>query len=626
MRSPSPSESGRQKAVTKQAKPLAPVVSSRDQEMRVVSVTDFLGATGGEPLTLEPLAVLSPRREPYHVLIYQPDGTIHASASRIGHVNGAQELSKYVGMLQEAISRRAQLVVAPEYSVPWLIFDRIAKGDLRPPPACLWALGFESITPDQLDALRTGLATEPGVALLYEGISPEQRVQKTFLNPLVYVFWTSNRSGDEVLCILVQFKTVPCSDDDHVELRQMCLGTTVYKFSQGHPTVHLLGLICSDAFEFRDEDVDTHCADVLLLHIQLNKAPAHRVYAAYRARFCAVATANNAEILCVNWSAGVRFEGSAAAFNEIAGSAWYVSPRAGQVSDEDVNDQHHQGIYYSLLDKRWHVFYLNYSAHLVVIEKQPVYATGPQVLAPRLAPKLRARCAWIEEARQWGPVLADDGFDAFIADFGPLAETLPALRRENPLAVERALELLGGTDGSPSDWYALKHLRSVHVADEESMRRLTVCQETNRNRAGVFYRRERMKKARVAIQLPDGTLNWPKGAVDLSGGYVFRWHAERPHCNIEPLAGSGEPATLVLLGDEPGADELSNVFAKLSRSLRTEAALRSIDEDINQDKALDRLCIVYNRAMKFECYQVAGSHSISEPMNDGEDDIARGDL
>src|SRR5688572_18036998 len=100
-----------------------------------------------DPLRLQPLAVLDPRREPYQALLCQPGGTIRASDDRIGNADQAAAAEMYLALLQEAVTRQSQLVVTPEYSVPWSVMNQIARGPLRPPMGALWALGFESITP-----------------------------------------------------------------------------------------------------------------------------------------------------------------------------------------------------------------------------------------------------------------------------------------------------------------------------------------------------------------------------------------------------------------------------------------------------------------------------------------------
>lgn len=576
------------------------------------------------PLRMHPLAVLDPRREPYQALLCQPEGTIHASRARIGNVDQAGAARMHLALLQEAIDRQSQLVVTPEYSVPWAVVDQIARGPLRPPMGALWALGCESITPADLEALRRALGND--VRLLHEPIDQQQRVQRSFIDPLLYIFWARTQADVPVLCLLVQFKTVPCRDDDHVELLALYLGQDVYRFRNDPPSIQLLGIVCSDAFELNDATVDANCRDTVLLHIQLNQYPGNPVYAAYRSRMYAVASNNNVEVLSLNWAAGVRVEGAAAVWNEIAGSAWYVSPSAGQVDDPDVNRLHPEGIYYSLVDKRWHGFYLNHSPHFIVLEKKRVFSNGPQVLAPQLAPRVVARRAWNEATGSWIDATADDGFSAFLQPYAPLDATLPAMCLQDPLAVERALELLEGTDGSPSDWYTLRRLVALRVADEESLRRVTVSQETNRFRAGVGFRRERARKAMIAVGLPAQPIDWPRGAVDLAGGFRFRWALVDPHCNVEPLNGDRGPATLVFLGDEPDEDALSNIYAKLGKALRADAALKRAagTSAVDASQAADRLCVVYRRNNVLQAHRPPGSASITEPVTGGEDDIARG--
>src|SRR5271154_3336306 len=124
--------------------------------MQIVDVEQFL-AQQDVANTLRPfsVAVLHPRREPYQALLRQPQGTIHASHNRIGNSDSAASAPMYLALLQEAITRQSHLVVTPEYSVPWRIFDEIARGPLRPPMGSLWALGFESITPADLETLGT---------------------------------------------------------------------------------------------------------------------------------------------------------------------------------------------------------------------------------------------------------------------------------------------------------------------------------------------------------------------------------------------------------------------------------------------------------------------------------------
>jgi hypothetical protein len=379
--------------------------------MLIAGVDHLLAASenAADRLRMQPLLALEPRREPYFALLCQPHGTIHASTARIGNSDSESVQPMYRGFLNRAVERQAQLVVAPEYSIPWAILTEVIAGHLRPPNGSLWALGFESITPDVLEAIGADLAGRQDLRLIHEPFDPIQRVQKVFIDPLVYLFWSKDALDRDVLCILVQFKTVVSRDADHVELTSLYLGTRVYKFNDLSEHVSLIGLICSDAFEFTNALVDEHHPNLLILHIQLNQRPGHIDYAAYRLRLFSVASNSNVEVVCLNWAAQVVAEGNGAApWNAIAGSAWYVAPRNVDVDDGAVDELHASGVYYSLVGRRWHGFYLNFAPHSILLRKQRVFATGPQALVQRMEPQVVERVAWDSQQAAWINAAAND--------------------------------------------------------------------------------------------------------------------------------------------------------------------------------------------------------------------------
>jgi hypothetical protein len=596
--------------------------------MNVVEVDQLLVQhhDAADPLRMKRLRALEPRPEPYFALLCQPHGTIHASVGRIGNSDQQAVLPMYRAFLGDAVGRQAQLVVTPEYSVPWTIIREIVNGASRPPHGSLWALGCESIAPAELDVLRHDMDGNAGVRLIHEDFDPQKRAQTAFVDPLVFVFWGIDSTDADVLCLLIQFKTVVSRDPDHVELQSLYRGTSVYKFTAQAGDVSLLALICSDAFEFTNALVDEHCANLLLLHIQLNQRPGYIDYAAYRSRLFSVASNNYVEVICLNWAANVLFEGNAAPWNPIAGSAWYVAPRGVKVADADVNQLHHDGVYYSVVGERWNVFYLNYAPHWVLFRKRPVFAAGPQVLDPRVPPQVVDRRTWDAPHGTWATVTADDGFGTFLQQYAPLPATLPQLCGKNPLAVERALELLEGPDGQVSDWYTLKELRALRVAEEESICLVTVSQETDNARPGVAFRRQRARRAQTAATIPGQAVLWPTPVLDLAPGFRYRWAGAEPHSNVEPLAG-GRPAAFIYLGEDPEEDRLANVHAKLSKARQIHAYTASIEAGLDPSDAVslaqDRLCVVCttNHALRF--YRPPGYSSITDPAGAQLDDIAR---
>jgi hypothetical protein len=282
-------------------------------------------------------------------------------------------------------------------------------------------------------------------------------------------------------------------------------------------------------------------------------------------------------------------------------------------------------MYYRVVAGRWHVFYLNYSPHSLLLRKQRVFATGPQVLVQAIPPVVVARRSWNEQRGTWTAAIADDGFGGFIQQYGPLPATLPQLCMQNPLAVERALELLEGPQAGVSDWYDLKHLSALRVAEEESIRRVTVSQESDQGRQGVVFRRARARRAQTAATVPDQAVTWPKSVNDLAAGFRYRWTESDPHSNVEPLAG-GQPAAFVYLGEDPEADSVANMYARIRRARQLHAATEAVNAGIDPSEAItiaqDRLCVVYreNHALRF--YRPPGYASISDPSGAQADDIA----
>jgi hypothetical protein len=583
------------------------------------------------PLTIEPLLALEPRPEPYVAMLCQHHGTIQATPQRIGNLDSAGTAQRFVSFLRRAAELHADLALTPEYSVPWTVIEEVASGHLLPPTGALWALGFESITPRELEALRARLANaaQP-TRLLHEPFDPREVAQKKFVDPLVYIFWARDRQGTGVLCVLVQFKTRPSRDPQHVETDNLYLGHSVYKFNARANKIALLGLMCSDAFGFTDL-VNAHHNDLLVIHLQLNQRPAHGDYAAYRQRLYQVASNSRIEIVCLNWAVNVMADGEVEPWNRIAGSAWYLTPNSIKPTDNDIDQLHRAGLYYSIAGQRWHGFYLHYEPHYLVVRKQRLRIEGPQALAQRLLPEVIGRNGWDESTRAWVPKPADDGFTSFVRSYSPLDTSLPALNTESPLAVERALELLAGPMGSAETWHSLSQLDVLRVAEEESLRRVTVSQETDPTRGGVVYRTTRTRHAQTAIRFPAEALAWLPSVADLSGGFRFRWSMTAPHNNVEPTNTGRGPATLVYLGENPEQATIVQMYSKLRtalirHALDVAAGNSGVRPDFNAEakRAEDRLCIVFRRDGHLQVFRPADYVSYTEPANLSPTDITGG--
>ena len=197
---------------------------------------------------------------------------------------------------------------------------------------------------------------------------------------------------------------------------------------------------------------------------------------------------------------------------------------------------------------------------------------------------------------------------------------------ESPLAVERALELLEGPRGNPTSWYTTSELQSLQVADEESIRRVTVHQEIAVHRPGVIFRKRRLQRAQAAVTLPGQQVPWPSSVGDLEKGFKFKWHTKSPHHNVIPSVGQRGSATLMYLDEESDDDQVDAMYRKLADGLMKHAINQAMQDGLDQNEALarskERLCIVFRRG---HSYHTRGAdNDITQPADKLPLDIAGG--
>lgn len=598
----------------------------------IVEVEEILGQQP-RPLTLTALQALNPTREPYRVMLLQPSGVIEANEIRVGHADAALGHTLCSNFLSIAIQTHSDLTVAPEYCVPWSVVHEIIEGRYRPPVGALWVLGCESISPTEIQALAERCNADGRCAFHHETLDPRQVVQKRYVDPLLYVFWTKDSDGQPVLFLLTQFKTVACRDYRDVEQTSLCVGQQVYVFNRGLDRMGLLSIICSDAFDFCGH-VDQAHLNCLLIHIQLNPKPAHGDYAAYRARLCAVGTNSHVELLCLNWAQNIREVkgvGKYVEWKNIAGSAWYAPPTKFGCDDGLIDELHRRGLYYNVLAQRWHSFFLNFEGQVLQLQKQKLLFLGEQALVPKNFVAVEDRWTWNEGLNSWeAGAIAHDGFAIVLIGYNAIAGPLQHVAQESPLAVERAIEILVGPRGNPTTWYAVNELDALHLdLDEESIRRVTVHQEFEPSRPGVAYRRRRLQRAHDAIGLAQSDVPWPAPVRDLADGFQFAWRREAPHHNVDPVAGVRGSAALVYLADQADDAEIDTTHQKLRQALVNHALNDAVRRGINGEgladaivRAQDRLCVVFRRDNHYMARGPDGTNLIDIPAGASPVDFA----
>lgn len=598
----------------------------------IVDVEDVLRQRP-QPLALCRLQALSTAREPYRTVLLQPTGVIEANEARVGHADVAHGHALCSGFISNAVQVHADLAVAPEYCVPWTVVDEIIAGRYRPPVGALWALGCESISPAEIQALAERCNLGEQCAFHHEPLDPRQVAQKRYVDPLLYVFWAEDANGQTVLFLLAQFKTVACRDYRDIEQTSLCVGQAVYAFNRGAGKMSLLSIICSDAFDFSGL-VDQAHLNCLLIHIQLNPKPAHADYAAYRARLCAVGTNSHVELLCLNWAQNIREakgDGKFVEWKNVAGSAWYAPPAKFGAEDGLIDELHRGGLYYSLLAQRWHSFFLNYEGQILQLQKQKLFFLGEQALVPKNFVAVEERWTWTSDTNVWeAGAIARDGFAVALVSYRAIAGPLQQASQVSPLAVERAIEILVGPSGNPTTWYAVNELEALQLdRDEESIRRVTVHQELELTRPGVAYRRRRLQRAQDAIGLIQSDVPWPAPVRDLSDGFHFAWRREAPHHNVEPVTGARGSAALVYLSDQADDAEIDSVHQKLRQAIVGHALSAAVRDGKNGEeladaivRAQDRLCVVFRRDNRYGARGPQGTNLIDIPAGASPVDFA----
>jgi hypothetical protein len=121
----------------------------------------------------------------YTLLAHQPLGRIRIADTSIGHADGSEAYLRGRALLDlvNSLDSQPDLLVSPEYSIPWeALLDAIESG-VVPSEGKLWALGCESLPIGRLDAIRQRLGER--AVVLDDDVSPSARTTQQYRNPLV---------------------------------------------------------------------------------------------------------------------------------------------------------------------------------------------------------------------------------------------------------------------------------------------------------------------------------------------------------------------------------------------------------------------------------------------------------
>lgn len=336
-------------------------------------------------LELIPLEILNDNGAISSTALYQPKGDVVGTNIFVGNQNQTIATVKAQTFLKEAQKQNCSLVVTPEYCVPWSVIKEIGIS-YSPSEGSVWILGCESITLDELKAIKT----ESKFQILFDENSLE--TTGNFLDPLCYVVWTKkiNASEPPSLSIIVQFKTHQMSDERHnLERTYLKKGNKV--FVLGKPgRILLFTVICSDSLAFLDQlIVDNAYAPIIMVHIQLCYSPHNSDFKKYRNSLFGN-QAGNRILLCANWAQGTSIQGVTLNQSENFGRSGVFLKLKLNLYQDQILENHRKGLYYTFcttLRSHYCVFNYDESIYLFNMSKAGtagVAGSGGNQMLPKL--------------------------------------------------------------------------------------------------------------------------------------------------------------------------------------------------------------------------------------------------
>lgn len=603
--------------------------------MKIVSVEQKLNEVGLEHPRLN---ALQADETLYTVLAHQPAGRIRIAPDSIGHADltDAKQRTDSLFHLVTSMESQPDLLVSPEYSVPWgALVEAILQGH-SPAPGKLWVLGCESLPLNGLDQVRGRLAER--AIVLDDDNSPVPRTTQRYWNPLVYVFRAMD-AGEQVekLVLLVQYKTVASGDAGNTEATGMLPGNCVYSFGRPPSEVRLITLICSDVFGLDKATLDQYYDGLLLLHIQLNNSPRHLLYKKYRQEL--FAPAGRTELLCLNWAENIVSvdEGGANAhpWKNICGSAWYLISSEMDITDTGIHENHKNGVYYTRHEPvRAHALQFHYHPRLFFFSATKVFHHAvPKPRSTRSGPKALKTFVWAHDQRTWVEPRTpeeqpDDGFFEQLHRVGAGVELddVQLLYQTGPVAVERAMAITAGRFGIRTDWHMPSRIDSMQLCEQEIVRRVTVVQDPAPE--ATQFRSTRLASMRAVAELRLVGYAWPSTVEALRQGFRFNWSPKHPNRNV--VSTDGTLATVVhagLIGDPQVLDVLDQQVRKALAGPPPESERElSIDQEkhfFRQHYATraERFCIVYATATGAKHFDSGRGTSFTRPEGQSEVDI-----
>ncbi|WPQ63300.1 hypothetical protein SIO70_00285 [Chitinophaga sancti] len=322
------------------------------------------------------LRALEKRSNPYNVLLYQHEGHLKADNSFIGNRDNVD--SRLHAIFEKAIQTNTDFFLAPEYCCSWrVIVANLSDKNKWPAREKLWAIGCESITPEEILAFQQETESDE-IHIHFEQEIFNQG--KSYVDPLVYLF-RGVHDGRQKLIVLIQFKTahmgpraVPVERDNLIE------GNSVYILRNGQTSVHFISLICSEAMNFPhtlDANTRTNIlwedATYLIFNPQMNPEPTHSEFCHFRK---IVLESQRKEIITLNWHKDSTIsKNNPLLAHKSSRSSIVLKSIDFEGIYRRIKSNHKKGVYYFFQKIDKHLYILNGQPHCFHFQITPVHIT-----------------------------------------------------------------------------------------------------------------------------------------------------------------------------------------------------------------------------------------------------------
>jgi hypothetical protein len=516
----------------------------------------------GRTLKKPNLACLRQDHNLYKTLLMQLVGKIEYDTNGIHLADKNLAAAKFNLFIDKAISENVELAITPEYSCPWSSIESFISGNKFPTEDKLWIIGCQSIKPNELKDLTE--RHDNIVWVFDEALVTQSISENKFFDPVCLFLKTKDANNEVKNVVIIQFKTHGFGGNGFEWERDYSIaGNTFYVLENNTQSTRLVTLICSDTLTGINyntiENEYFKNNPLLLIHLQLNQKPFQSNYKVYRNLLFSKGKEEwNKEIICLNWARKVTFdeEGEEKVYNEYGGSGLYSKTDKLEKTEERINHNQSKGLYYTnWLDKRSHIYFLNYDEYVFLIENtKPSQIDSDPSQIKRTGPRILKTFNWDNDWTEVGTIGA--GFSEVCLEVEDDTGNLHCLTGNNNFTeVERIIQLSSGEiDISKNEnWCQIINLLSFQVDDSEINNRNTFTQDPD-----ILAKDRRKDKLNRYHILKNTIISDPTNVPSSFADGILKFQTEHISKNVYLLnlhsPSTGRRGTAIYLGVKSLAD------------------------------------------------------------------------